>query len=48
MLQMIQMVLAHICTGHRCLHVRYWFTFVLLTLLFCVLKVGETFSARWM
>ena len=44
----IKMMLDHIYTRHRRLNVRNWDTVALSTPLLRVLKVGETFPARWM
>ena len=44
----IEMMSPHIFTVHRLLLVHHWVTVALLTPLFCVMEVGETFSDRWM
>ena len=38
---------AHICTGHRCLPVRHWVYVAFFTPFLYVLKFGETLYARW-
>ena len=44
----IEMILDHICTGYRRLTFFHQVTVAFFTLFFCVLKFGETLSARLM